>query len=97
MLIVRGMTPGAAFTFPTELRMETERQEFRQQLPELFDLIFLPSKTGPWLEKEFFDPSSPESEYFLSPPQRFLELTAKILADHGHRELGKALNPNKAA
>lgn len=40
-LLDKGVRRSADFTFPSELHPETENEQFREQLPEVLDLIFL--------------------------------------------------------
>jgi hypothetical protein len=91
-LIEKGIKHSQKFTFPAALHSETETPAFRAQLPDLFKLIFLHDPDDPqthWLQPEFFDPSRPESKYFLSKPREFFILAADALDPKGETELGQ--------
>lgn len=92
-LLVKGIEQSPQFTFPSGLHTETQREEFSQQLPELFDLVFLQAPSHPWLRPKFFDPVSSESKYFLSPPHEFFALAAEVLDPEGKTELAKWREP----
>jgi hypothetical protein len=88
-LLDKGLAGSARFTFPARLRAETHKEEFRRQLPELFDLIFLQAPGSHWLRPEFFDPAGSASQFFLSPPRRFFALAARVLDPNGETELAR--------
>jgi hypothetical protein len=91
-LIKKGVKQPHQFTFPAALHAETETEEFRAQMPDLFKLIFLHDPDDPethWLQPEFFDPARPESKYFLSNPREFFILAADALDPNGKTELGQ--------
>ncbi|MGH9751406.1 MAG: NACHT domain-containing protein [Blastocatellia bacterium] len=88
-LLGKGVSRSADFTFPGELHPETENEQFRKELPEILDLIFLDNPNDPWLKPELFDPSRPESKYFLSKPREFFILAADTLDPKGETELSQ--------
>ena len=92
-LLAKAIEHGSQFTFPAELCAETERNEFRNQLPELLHLTFLQTTTHSWLRPEFFEPERPESAYFLSQPRKFFTLAAEVLDPGGDTELAKWREP----
>ncbi|MBI3651479.1 MAG: NACHT domain-containing protein [Acidobacteria bacterium] len=86
-LLEKGIKRSPQFTFPAALHPETETTEFRNQLPELFDIIFLHNPDDPWLRPELFDPARPEAKYFLVKPREFFILAAEALDPEGETEL----------
>jgi hypothetical protein len=88
-LLDKGVRQSADFTFPGALHPETENERFREELPEILDLIFLHNPGDPWLKLELFDPSRPESKYFLSKPREFFILAADTLDPKGETELSQ--------
>jgi internalin A len=88
-LLDKGIKQSSKFTFPADLHPETETDRFRKQLPETLDLIFLYDPNDPWLKPELFDPSRPESKYFLSKPREFFILAAEVLDPEGETELSE--------
>jgi hypothetical protein len=88
-LLDKGVRQSADFTFPGYLHPETENERFREELPEILDLIFLHNPDDPWLKPELFDPSRPESKYFLSKPREFFILAADTLDPKGETELSQ--------
>jgi len=89
VLVSKGLKQNSRFTFPSEMHLLTQKDEFTQQMPELFDLAFHQSPRGPWLEPDFFNPSHPASRFFLSTPSEFLSLVAEVLDPKGETELAK--------
>ncbi len=88
-LLDRGVERPGQFTFPADLRAETGAEAFRNQLPEILDMIFAHTPGDPWLKRELFDPSRPESKYFLSKPREFFILAADTLDPKGETELSQ--------
>jgi hypothetical protein len=62
-----------------------------EELLEILDLIFLHDPDDPWLKPELFDPSRPESRYFLSKPREFFIIAADTLDPEGKTELSQWL------
>ncbi len=90
-LLDKGIMHSSKFTFPAELHSKTENDLFRKQLPEILDLIFLHDPDDPWLKPELFDPSRPESKYFLTKPREFFLLAAEVLDPEGETKLRRWL------
>lgn len=90
-LLAKAIERSAQFTFPVDMFVDNQEEEFCNQLPELFDLIFLQSSPNSWLRPEFFNPKRLESTYFLSPPREFFRLASKVLDPAGDTELAKWL------
>ncbi|MGH9937564.1 MAG: hypothetical protein ACREAM_15050, partial [Blastocatellia bacterium] len=88
-LLDKGVRQPRQFTFPADLSAETGTEEFREQLPEILDLIFAHTPGDPWLRRELFDPAQPESKYFLSKPREFFILAADALDPKGETELSQ--------
>jgi hypothetical protein len=81
------------FTFPAALAPATGTPEFRAQLPELIQLIFLYSPENEagedWVNPADFDPAQPAVRFFTSEPREFFILAADTLDPKGETELGK--------
>lgn len=88
-LLDKGIKQSYEFTFPPELRPETETEDFRKQLSKILDLIFLHTPGDRWLKRELFDPANSESRYFLSKPREFFILAADTLDPEGKTELSQ--------
>jgi energy-coupling factor transporter ATP-binding protein EcfA2 len=84
-----GLLQSSQFTFPAALRAETEKEEFRGQLQEILDLVFLQTPTHSWLKPELFDPNHPASKFFLSSPRQFFALAAEALDPKGETDLAR--------
>jgi hypothetical protein len=83
------MKQSAQFTFPAHLRAETKKEEVCEQLPKLFELIFLQRPDRLWLRAEFFDPAGLVSKYFISSPRQFFTLAAEALDPEGETDIAK--------
>ncbi len=80
-LIVKGIEQPNDFTFREDLHAETNSDKFRNDLPELFQLVFTRYPDEPyteWLVPELFDPKTPGSEWFLAKPPQFREMIEKL-------------------
>ncbi|MCI0485523.1 MAG: NACHT domain-containing protein [Blastocatellia bacterium] len=88
-LLDKGILHSKEFSFPQELHPETETDAFRKELPEVLRIAFLHDPEEPWLTPEKFDPSNPDSRYFLSPPREFFAIAAEVLDPEGKTELAK--------
>jgi hypothetical protein len=88
-LLEKGIKHSDAFTFSERLRPETDTPRFREELPEVLRLTFLHDPDDPWLTPEKFDPSNPDSRFFLSTPREFYALAAEVLDPEGKTDLAK--------
>jgi hypothetical protein len=91
-LIEKAHARTAEFTFPAALASATGSPEFRAQLPELIELLFLHSPENEadddWIRPADFDPAQPAARFFTSEPREFFLLAADTLDPKGETELG---------
>lgn len=88
-LLDKGITRSKEFTFPEELRSETETEEFRKELPQVLRLAFIHDPDNHWITPEKFDPANPDSRFFLSTPREFFAIAAEVLDPQGETGLSK--------
>jgi len=82
-LLLKGLDGRRQFTFPQAFREVADDPNFREQLPDILDLIFLqPPGREMWLNPEFFDASRPESRFFIANPREFYQVAGEVLGEN---------------
>ena len=91
-LLEQGLAQPDTFSFPAPLAAAAAAPEFRAQLPELLQLVFLHSPENKadedWVKPADFDPASPVARFFISEPREFFLHAAEVLDPQGETELG---------
>lgn len=88
-LLEKGLKVSNRFTFPSDVRDETRKDDFQRELPAILRFAFRCERVEQWMAPANFDPANFESRYFLSTPRDFFAVAAEVLDPKNETGLAK--------